>query len=63
MAKQCIDCGRMLFPAVRSIHQPNIRCLDCFDSFRESVSAKLKSWCAFEEDTLEQAENRARNVP
>jgi hypothetical protein len=43
-AKRCIDCGAELTPDVKSRHQPTLRCLECFDSFRESVSVKLAYW-------------------
>lgn len=51
----CVDCPTELTADTRSEHQPGVRCLDCFDSFRESVSVGLASWWVCEEDTLAQA--------
>jgi len=39
--KKCIECGRELTPNVASLHQPSIRCRECFDAFADRVVGVL----------------------
>ena len=41
--KNCIDCNTELTDETRSLHQPEIRCLKCFESFSDGVEEVLKS--------------------
>jgi len=41
--KNCIGCGIELTRKTRSAHQPEIRCLKCFNVFTNEVKETLKS--------------------
>lgn len=41
--KTCIDCGRKLNEEIRSFHQPEIRCLECFEIFADGVEETLEN--------------------
>lgn len=41
--RTCIDCGRKLTKEIRSFHQPEIRCLECFEIHSEDVTKTLEN--------------------
>lgn len=41
--KNCIDCGVELTEKTRSAHQPEIRCLNCFEIFADGVEETLEN--------------------
>jgi len=50
--KNCIDCGMKLTEETRSAHQPELRCLECFEIFADGVEETLK-------DMIRDMENNA----
>ncbi len=40
--KNCIGCGEKLTRENRSRHQPTLRCLECFETFGDTVTSTLE---------------------